>query len=306
MTARPTNTFSNAVCPRGWSVFLDVSVRARSGKIDHMSVRNILQSLRRWRVHKRTHRALFAARRAELAASLRTPQQFIGTNSVGCGATHGIMEKCNFSCTSCYLSDVANYARPLPFEQIREQLDALRAHLGARGKVQIISGEVTLLPVGELGRIIAYARHIGLDPMLMTNGQRLAQVPGYLRELVAEHGLRKISFHIDTTQKGRPGWSADLREADIHPVRSRFVRLVEDVRKETGKPLYAAQTVTVTAQNFDDIPDIIDWALAHAKTFRILSLLPVAEVGRTTDCNEDRSTMERLWPGVSYRVSILC
>ena len=62
----------------------------------------------------------------------------------------------------CYLSEEANYARPQPFPEVRAQLDALRAELGPGGKVQITSGEVTLLVSEKLGRIVAYAREIGL------------------------------------------------------------------------------------------------------------------------------------------------
>jgi hypothetical protein len=71
--------------------------------------------------------------------------------------------------------------------------------------------------------------------------------------------------------------------------------LVEAVRRQTGKPLYAAQTVTITPQNFDDIPDVVEWAIRHADSFRILSLLPVAEVGRTADRGAEHITMEGLW-----------
>ena len=61
--------------------------------------------------------------------------------------------------------------------------------------MQITSGEVTLLKPDALGRIVRYAREIGLDPMIMTNGQRLLQVPDYLSRLVRDYGLQKISFH---------------------------------------------------------------------------------------------------------------
>ena len=81
---------------------------------------------------------------------------------MACGATHGIMEKCNFACTS----DVANYTRPLPFHEVKEQLEVMRAYLGDGGKCQITSGEVTLLDKHELGRIVAYATSLGLDPMV--------------------------------------------------------------------------------------------------------------------------------------------
>ena len=55
---------------------------------------------------------------------------------------------------------------------MRQQLDDLRDYLGPAGKCQITSGEVTLLPAEDLGRIGAYALRIGLDPMVMTNGER--------------------------------------------------------------------------------------------------------------------------------------
>ena len=257
-----------------------------------------LKNLRRWWDQGGEQGKLFKARWAQLPAQLRRPQQFIGVNSVACGATHSIMEKCNFACTSCYLTEAANYTRPLPFAQVKEQLDVLRRHLGKGGKVQITSGEVTLLPVEKLGPIVAYARAIGLDPMVMSNGQRLLQVPDYLPRLVREYGLEKISFHIDTTQKGRPGMALGLTERQLHPLRDRFARLVRQVRRQTGRRLHAAQTVTVTEQNFSGIPDIVDWALGQADSFRILSFLPVAQVGRTKDRGVPTLDMGQVWAQV--------
>jgi molybdenum cofactor biosynthesis enzyme MoaA len=235
------------------------------------------------------------AKWTELPEDVRSPQQLAGVGAVACGATHSLMERCNFSCTSCYLSEVANYTTAAPFEEARAQLDALRRHLGNGGKVQITSGEVTLLPVEQLGRIIAYAVEIGLDPMVMTNGQRFLQKPDYLLELVQRYGLRKTSIHIDTTQRGRPGLVPGASERDLHPLRDRFAHLVERVCKETGKQLHAAQTVTVTADNLSEVPEVVRWALQNAGRFRIISFLPVAEVGRTTDRGAGVSVMDRVW-----------
>lgn len=234
----------------------------------------------------------------ELPEHLRTPQQVAGVKAVACGATHGLMEKCNFACTSCYLSEVANYARPLPFDEVKSQLEALQRYLGPGGKVQITSGEVTLLPVDELGRVVAYAKKIGLDPMVMTNGQRLLQIPDYLPTLVGKYGLEKLGLHIDTTQKGRPGMCLGLREEAIHPIRDRFARLLEEVKKQTGKRLHAAHTVTVTPRNLDDIPQVVRWVLDHLDTFRLISFLPVAEVGRTQDRRSPDLILERVWEKV--------
>ena len=237
-----------------------------------------------------------------LPEHLQLPQQLAGVGAVACGATHSIMEKCNFACTSCYLSDVANYTKPLPFEQVQEQLEALRDHLGPGGKCQITSGEVTLLDPHELGRIVAYARQIGLDPMVMTNGQRLLQIPDYLPILVGRYGLEKLGFHVDVTQKGRPGLTESTRECDLHEVRDRFAELIRSTRKLTGKSLHAGSTVTVTERNFGDIPDVVRWVLDNADSVRIISFLPAAEVGRTQDQRINGVSMDAVWEKVCQGV----
>ncbi|MBT5590052.1 MAG: hypothetical protein HN796_06370 [Gemmatimonadetes bacterium] len=230
-----------------------------------------------------------------LPAQLRTEQQLAGIAAVACGATHSVMERCNFACTSCYLSSAANSTQPAPFNEVKTQLDHLRASLGAGGKCQITSGEVTLLEPAELGRLIAYARQIGLDPMVMTNGQRFLQRPDYLLILVRDFGLEKISFHIDNTQKGRPGWRPGMSEEELNPLRDRFAKLVRDTRQQTGKALHAALTMTVTDDNFQGITDVAKWSLANADAIRILSLQPVAPVGRTKDQLSSDLSLDGTW-----------
>ncbi len=227
--------------------------------------------------------ALNQERWSTLPEAVRTPQQAAGRSYVSCGATHGVMERCNFGCTSCYLSDVANATPPLPHDEAIAQLDELRAHLGPAGKAQITSGEVTLLEPAELGRLVDHARAIGLDPMVMTNGERFLELPDYLPGLVRDHGLEKISIHIDSTQRGRAGMKPDATESDHHRVRERFARLIRDVRRQTGRKLHAAQTMTVTHDNLADVPGVMRWILDNVDAFRMVSFQPVAEVGRTRD-----------------------
>ena len=104
------------------------------------------------------------------------PGQAIGSYAVGCGATHGVMERCNFGCRACYLSSQANQQPPLPFEEVRNQLLQMRDYFGPGGNVQITSGEVTLLPAPELARIIRTAKELELSPMLMTHGDVLRRI----------------------------------------------------------------------------------------------------------------------------------
>ena len=226
---------------------------------------------------------------------LRTRQQAAGRCYVGCGATHGVMERCNFSCTSCYLTNVANSLPPLPFEEVKAQLDTLRRFLGPAGKAQLTSGEVTLLPKEELGRMVAYARSIGLDPMVMSNGERFTDEPGYLETLVRDYGLEKVSIHIDSTQRGRKGQRKNATEQEVHAFRDRYADLIRRVRAETGQTLHAAQTVTVVPGNVGDVADIMRWALDNTDAFRMISFQPAAEVGRTRDSKVAGMTMDDIW-----------
>jgi len=245
---------------------------------------------------------LLRERWAALPEALKHPAQLAGRSAVACGATHHVMERCDFACSCCYLGPEANKTEALPFEDVKAQLDELRAHLGPGGKAQITAGEVTLLPVDDLGRIVAYARAIGLDPMVMTHGQHFMDDPAYLERLVAVHGLRKISVHIDSTQRGRRGVPKNAGEIELNRVREAFAALIRRTRERTGHHLVAASTITVTEDNVGELAEVSCWFLANADAFRLLSFLPVAHVGRTRDGGKSDGLDDRLWAGVEAAV----
>jgi molybdenum cofactor biosynthesis enzyme MoaA len=265
-------------------------------------LRRLAQYLRNPRSRER--RELCRRRWETLPDELRTPQQAAGRAHVACGATHGVLERCNFACSACYLTPIANRTPKLPFDRVREQLDALRRSLGPMGKVQITSGEVTLLEPDELGRIVAYARQIGLDPMVMTNGQRFMDEPDYLPTLVRDHGLRKVAIHVDLTQRGRRGFRIGDSEASLRPVRDHFAALIRETRRATGHRLDAAHTVTVTPDNLDEIPEILGWALENHDAFRMVSFQPVAQVGRTRDRRIAEAPLDTVWSKVCETVGL--
>lgn len=207
--------------------------------------------------------------------------QWLGVISTGCAATHNVYERCNFYCTACYLSDEANHTPPLPFSEVKKQLDHIRKELGPSANTQITAGEVTLMPREELARIVRYARDIGLDPMVMTHGQTYLEDPTYLHHLMIHGGLQKTAIHIDVTQKGRRFLKAGMREKDLHPLRDQFANLIREARRVTGQTLHASHTMTITEQNYDDVPDVMEWMVANNDAFRMISFQPTAEVGRT-------------------------
>lgn len=258
--------------------------------------------LRRWMRNLRDpisaeRRRLNEERWTLLPEHLRTEQQTMGRGHHSCGATYGVMERCDFACTSCYLSKVANATPPLEEAKVHAQLDELRAFLGPQGKAQITSGEVTLLPVETLGGYVAYARKIGLDPMVMTHGQRLLDEPDYLPRLVEEYGLKKLSIHVDSTQRGRREWRRGITERELHPVRDAYADLIRKTRRKTSRTLHAATTVTVHQGNLEQVPLIMDWILDNSDAFRMISFQPVAAVGRTQDERFELS-LEEVWEQV--------
>ena len=243
-------------------------------------------------------RRLNDSRWNELPQDLCLPNQTMGRSHHSCGATYGVLERCNFACTSCYLSKNANATAALPVSQVHRQLDELRAFLGPKGKAQLTAGEVTLLPRHVLGGYVRYAKSIGLDPMVMSHGERLLAEPEYLERLVREDGLEKISIHVDSTQRGRQGWSSDLREKDLHSLRSRYAEMLRSVRRKTGRRLDAAHTVTVIPETLHEVPSVVRWLLDNVDAFRLVSFQPVAEVGRTQDRTADCMSLDSVWTKV--------
>jgi hypothetical protein len=216
-----------------------------------------------------------------LPDNLKVPKQSFGTQNPGCAATYNIMERCDFSCTACYLSKEANWTPALPLDEVKRQLDAIRAFLGPWGNTQITAGEVTLMPVEDLVEIVRYCHQIQLSAMVMTHGDTFRKDPSYLRRLVLEGQLQKVAIHVDTTQRGRMGEQKGATEADLHPLRDEFAAMVKATREETGRTLHAAHTFTIDEQNFQQVPEVMRWVLANADAFRMISFQPTAEVGRT-------------------------
>ena len=166
-------------------------------------------------------RAALAAAWAALPDTLRLPTQFLGRQYVGCAATIGTMPRCDFACSGCYLGRDANRARPASVAELESQMRLVRTWLGPGGNLQVTDGEVTLRAEADLIRLIAYARSIGLGPMLMTHGETFRRKPGLLERLMISGGLTEVSFHVDTTMHGRrDGYAHARSEVELDGLRA--------------------------------------------------------------------------------------
>lgn len=246
----------------------------------------------------REKKELLAERWQTLSPEVRTSGQGFGRQATGCGATIGVLPKCDFDCQGCYLGADANQAAPLSLEEVFAQLEELRAWLGPKGNVQITDGEVTLRPEDELVAILRKARELGMIPMLMTHGDTFRRKPDLLTRLVKEGGLTEVSIHVDSTQRGRRGEYREARtEVELMPLRAEFAELILRVRRETGVRLRAATTLTITRDNLGEVPEVVAWALANRNAFGLISFQPLAQVGRTREHLEG-VTADELWAKV--------
>ena len=250
-------------------------------------------------------RATLGAAWARLDPQFQTPNQMFGRQEEGCGATIGVMPKCELACRGCYLGADANRTPELPLADVKAQLDLLRAELGPWGSVQLTDGEVSLRPAEEVIEILRHARDIELIPMLMSHGDGFLRDPNLLKRLMVEGGLEELSLHIDATQRGRRDrdFRHATREAELMDLREKFATLIRRVRRETGRTLRVASTVTVTQDNLPEVGDIIRFAQANADVFRMVGLLPVAQVGRTED-GIGRITADALWAEIERGLAI--
>lgn len=263
-----------------------------------MSYQTLLRILRE-PVLRETRENL-ARSRARLLPQYRTPQQMLGRQGNGCGATIGAMPRCDFACRGCYLGDDANEVPAASLDEIEAQMRDLRPMLGHAGNLQLTDGEVTLRPVDDVIELLRHADAIGLIPMLMTHGDSFRRRPGLLERLMVEGGLREVSIHVDTTQRGRKGarWRAAATEGELNALRDEFAELLRQAQRTTGREIRGATTLTVTRDNLSGVPDVMRWIARNADVFRLISFQPIAQVGRTEHGLGGGVDVDELWSAI--------
>ncbi len=227
--------------------------------------------------------AVMRRRWAELPEHVRTPAQTLGRNAVGCEGTHGVFPRCNLACTPCYHSRDANKVRvdgAHTLEQVRKQMELLRARRGPRAHAQLIGGEVSLLAPDDHAAALALMRAHGREPMSFTHGDFDYD---YLRAVaVGPDGRRRldrVSFagHFDMLMFGRRGIERPPDEASLNPYRRRFAEMFGRLKREHGVRYFLAHNMTVTPRNVDQIAGVI--RECRDSGFAMFSFQPAAFVG---------------------------
>ena len=178
-----------------------------------------------------------------------------------------ITQRCNLDCTLCYLSDSAEAVRDFPLDELFRRIDLIVQHYGPGTDVQVSGGEPTLRRRDELVAIVRRLASRGLRASLLTNGIKAS------RELLAElcgAGLIDVAFHVDMTQQ-RAGYATEL---ELNALRREYIE------RARGLPLSVFFNTTVHAGNFDDVPMLAAFFVAHADVVRFASFQLQAETGR--------------------------
>ncbi len=178
-----------------------------------------------------------------------------------------ITQRCNLDCTLCYLSESAEAVRDFPLDEVFRRIDLVLEHYGPGTDVQVSGGEPTLRQRDELVAIVRRMAGVGLRASLLTNGIKAS------RELLielCEAGLTDVAFHVDTTQQ-RAGYAS---ERELNALRAEYIE------RARGLPIGVFFNTTVHAGNFDDVPMLSAFFVAHADVVRFASFQLQAETGR--------------------------
>jgi 7,8-dihydro-6-hydroxymethylpterin dimethyltransferase len=211
------------------------------------------------------------------AAGQWQPWQVVGRRmAIGCVALE-VTQRCNLDCTYCYLSESSEALLDIPLAEVMRRIDLIHTHYGPGTDVQVTGGDPTLRNADELSQIVARIRALGMRASLFTNGIRASRA---LLERLCAAGLEDVAFHVDVTQV-RKGFSTEF---ELNALRDEYIE------RARGLPLSVFFNTTVCADNFADVPALVQFFLARSDVVRLAAFQIGAATGRgTADVRENIS-----------------
>jgi pyruvate-formate lyase-activating enzyme len=161
-----------------------------------------------------------------------------------------ITDRCNIYCLGCYRINGMEGHKPL--EQVKEEIDLLKKWRNC-DNISIAGGEPLIHP--DILEIVAYIRQKKMKPLILTNGVRLENEPGFLQQL-KDAGMTGMTFHIDSFQH-RPQCTGQS-EHELFELRLKLARMTAEVGG-----LHVGFGMTVYPGNLDFVPEMVRWANDH-------------------------------------------
>ncbi len=202
-----------------------------------------------------------------------------------CTALIEVTNNCNLYCSFCFASAKDKILHEPSLKEIEFYFDRIKEQSGICN-IQLSGGEPTVRD--DLNDIIKIGKEKGFEFIqINTNGIRIGQDEGYLRELT-NAGLSSVYLQFDGTND------------DIY-VNIRGRKLLKekiDAIKNCAKYNVGVVLVPVIIPgvNVNNIGQMIDFALENTPTVRGIHFQPVSYFGRTafTPRDEDRITLPEL------------
>ncbi|UUC49193.1 GTP 3',8-cyclase MoaA [Pseudomonas citronellolis] len=190
-----------------------------------------------------------------------------------------VTDRCDFRCVYC----MAENMRFLPRQQVLtlEEIERVARLFVERGvrKLRLTGGEPLVRP-GIVGLCERLAALPGLRELCMTsNGSQLVRLAGDLRAA----GLTRLNISLDTLNPQR--FQAITRTGRLDQV----LRGI-DAAREVGFPGIKLNCVVMKGRNADEVPALVDYAIANELDISFIEEMPLGQVGRDREesfCSSD-------------------
>ncbi|XEG71427.1 GTP 3',8-cyclase MoaA [Pseudomonas sp. abacavir_1] len=190
-----------------------------------------------------------------------------------------VTDRCDFRCVYC----MAENMRFLPRQQVLtlEEIERVARLFVERGvrKLRLTGGEPLVRP-GIVGLCERLAALPGLRELCMTsNGSQLVRLAGDLRAA----GLTRLNISLDTLNPQR--FQAITRTGRLDQV----LRGI-DAAREVGFSGIKLNCVVMKGRNADEVPALVDYAIANELDISFIEEMPLGQVGRDREesfCSSD-------------------
>lgn len=190
-----------------------------------------------------------------------------------------VTDRCDFRCVYCMSENM----RFLPRQQVLtlEEIERVARLFVERGvkKLRLTGGEPLVRP-GIVHLCERLAALPGLRELCMTsNGSQLVRLAGDLRAA----GLTRLNISLDTLDAER--FSAITRTGRLEQV----LRGI-DAAQNAGFEHIKLNCVVMKGRNADEVPALVDYAIAHGLDISFIEEMPLGQVGREREesfCSSD-------------------
>lgn len=191
-----------------------------------------------------------------------------------------VTDRCDFRCVYCMAEEMTFLPRQqvLSLEEI-ERLAALFVSQGVK-KIRLTGGE-PLVRRGIIELCAKISRLPGLRELVMTtNGSQLVKLAGPL----AAAGVKRLNISLDCLDAEK--FRAITRTGDLPQVLAGI-----EAARVAGFERIKLNVVVMQGRNADEVPGLVEFALARGLDISFIEEMPLGEVGRSrgeTFCSSDQ------------------